>query len=369
MALQEEPQELQNPPVAFDLLLFCEEGFEEDLRDNGSDQESENCDGFSKKQSSFPLVVMESDIFWENDELSSLISKEEQTHVCFSGEISDGSLMAARKEAVEWILSVRAHYGFSSLTTVLAVNYFDRFIASRPFQRDKLWMSQLAAVACVSLAAKVEETHVPLLLDLQVEESKYVFEAKTIQRMELLVLSTLGWRMNPVTPNSYFDHIIRRFGLKIHLHWEFLWRCERLLLSVIADSRFTCYLPSVLATATMLYVIVEIEAFNPVEYQNQLMNLLKVSKDRVNECSKLILELSGSVENQSHKRKHLSVPSSPNGVINASFSCDMSNGSWAVASLDSSSPDPQFKRSRLQNQQMRLPSLNRVSVDVLSSSR
>ncbi|KAI5325329.1 hypothetical protein L3X38_034403 [Prunus dulcis] len=369
MALQEEPQELQNPPMAFD-ALFCEEGLEEDLGDNGIEEESEGCVGNMEKRSTFPLVLLENDFFWEDDELASLISKEEQTHVCFSGSISDEPLMAARKEAVEWILSVKAHYGFSSLTTVLAVNYFDRFIASLRFQRDKPWMSQLAAVACVSLAAKVEEIHVPLLLDLQVESSKYVFEAKTIQRMELLVLSTLGWRMNPITPNSFFDHIIRRFGLKIHLHWEFLWRCERLLLSVIADSRFMCFMPSILATATMLHVIDEIEAFNPVEYQSQLMNVLKVSKDRVNECYKLILELSGSygnIHNQSHKRKHLSVPGSPNGVIDASFSCDTSNDSWAAASPVSSSPDPRFKRSKLQDQQMRLPSLNRVSVDVLSS--
>ncbi|KAF8695009.1 hypothetical protein HU200_037791 [Digitaria exilis] len=34
----------------------------------------------------------------------------------------------------------------------------------------------------------------------QVGESRYVFESKTIQRMELLVLSTLKWRMQAVTP-------------------------------------------------------------------------------------------------------------------------------------------------------------------------
>ncbi|XP_018504071.2 cyclin-D3-2-like [Pyrus x bretschneideri] len=195
--------------MAFDPLLFCEEGFVEDLGDNGSKEESKNCDGFSKKQSTFPLIFLESDMFWENGELSSLISKEEQTYVCFSGEISNGSLMAARKEVVEWILSVKAHYGFSSLTAILAVNYFDRFIASWPFQRDKPWMSQLVAAACASLAAKVEETHVPLLLVLQVEETKYVFG------MELLVLSTLGWWMNPVTPNSYFDNRRISFGLNL----------------------------------------------------------------------------------------------------------------------------------------------------------
>ncbi|CAL5380987.1 unnamed protein product [Camellia sinensis] len=59
----------------------------------------------------------------------------------------------------------------------------------------------------------------------QVEESKFVFEAKIIQRMELLVLSTLQWKMNPVTPLSFVDHIVRRFGFETDLHLEFLWRC------------------------------------------------------------------------------------------------------------------------------------------------
>ncbi|XP_028087599.1 uncharacterized protein LOC114288303 [Camellia sinensis] len=58
-----------------------------------------------------------------------------------------------------------------------------------------------------------------------VEESKFVFEAKIIQRMELLVLSTLQWKMNPVTPLSFVDHIVRRFGFETDLHLEFLWRC------------------------------------------------------------------------------------------------------------------------------------------------
>ncbi|KAI8017230.1 E3 ubiquitin-protein ligase RGLG2 [Camellia lanceoleosa] len=59
----------------------------------------------------------------------------------------------------------------------------------------------------------------------QVKESKFVFEARIIQRMELLVLSTLQWKMNSLTPLSFVDHIVRRFGLKTDLHLEFLWRC------------------------------------------------------------------------------------------------------------------------------------------------
>ncbi|XP_028095777.1 cyclin-D3-1-like, partial [Camellia sinensis] len=107
----------------------------------------------------------------------------------------------------------------------------------------------------------------------QVEESKFVFEAKIIQRMELLVLSTLQWKMNPVTPLSFVDHIVRRFGFETDLHLEFLWRCERLLLSAITDSRFGCYLPSVLAAATMLHVIKEVEPSNVLDCQNELMDV------------------------------------------------------------------------------------------------
>ncbi|KAF5752168.1 putative cyclin d [Tripterygium wilfordii] len=79
-------------------------------------------------------------------------------------------------------------------------------------------MVQLVVVTCLSLAAKVEETEVPLLLDFQVMETKYVFEPKMIQRMELLVLSALKWKMHPVTPLSFVDHIVRRLGLMNHVH-------------------------------------------------------------------------------------------------------------------------------------------------------
>jgi len=46
------------------------------------------------------------------------------------------------------------------------------------------------------------------------------------------------------------------------------------------DSRFVGCVPSVLATATMLHVIDQIEQSddNGVDYRNQLLNVLKISK-------------------------------------------------------------------------------------------
>ncbi|EXC67184.1 hypothetical protein L484_000142 [Morus notabilis] len=197
--------------------------------------------------------------------------------------------------------------------------------------------------------------------------------------MELLVLSTLQWKMHPVTPLSFLDHIVRRLGLKTNLHWEFLRRCERLLLSLFSDSRFIGFLPSVLATATMMRVIDHVEPCNAIEYKTQLLSVLKLSEEKVEKCYTLIVELSSGYTNNygyNNKRKiNEEVPSSPSGVIDAIFSSDSSNDSWSVVSSSSSSSSvcssptqPLFKKRKAEDQQMRsLASLSRVFVDIVGS--
>lgn len=53
------------------------------------------------------------------------------------------------------------------------------------------------------------DDHKPLK---QVGDAKFVFEARTIQRMELLVLSTLRWRMQAVTPFSFLDYFLYKIN-------------------------------------------------------------------------------------------------------------------------------------------------------------
>ena len=107
----------------------------------------------------------------EDEELVSLFSKENKNEFLHNTLSHNPPLAAARSKAVAWILKVNAHYSFTALTAVLAVDYVDRFLSSPHFQIDKPWMAHLTAIACLSLAAKVEETRVPLLLDLQVNPS------------------------------------------------------------------------------------------------------------------------------------------------------------------------------------------------------
>ncbi|CAA3012426.1 cyclin-D3-1 [Olea europaea subsp. europaea] len=344
--------------------LYCEEEKWGEFEEESNEKITFNGGNLSH----LPLLLTEQDLFWEDEELNSLFCKENEAFL----DGTDISLsLQARTDAVEWILKVKIFYGFSALTAILAVNYLDRFLCSIHFQKEKPWMIQLAAVTCLSLAAKVEETYVPLLLDLQIEDTKCMFEAKTIRRMELLVLSALNWRMNPVTPLSFLDHIIRRLGLKSNIHWEFLRCCENLLLSLLADSRFVRYLPSVLATATMLHVIHQVEPCNAINYENQLLEVLKINKEKVNDCYELISDMSNRClhgPKKSQKRKICQVPSSPSGIMDEFFNSDSSNDSWrTVGSCVSSTHQPVFKKIRVHEQQMKLPSLSRIIVDAIKN--
>lgn len=157
--------------------LYCEEDQrweEEEEEEEVEDEQEEYCTKNGRKPTSlFPLLLLEQDLLWEDEELLSLFSREEAQWEDYSSvgtehSVSSDSLPVVRGEAVEWMLKVSAHHGFSALTTVLAIDYVDRFLSRFRVQKDKRWMIQLVAVACLSLSAKVEETYVPLLLDFQV---------------------------------------------------------------------------------------------------------------------------------------------------------------------------------------------------------
>ncbi|RWR81410.1 cyclin-D3-1-like protein [Cinnamomum micranthum f. kanehirae] len=267
----------------------------------------------------------------EEDNLLSLFSKEQEPNSKLPNIhlLNDPLLSSTRIEAVEWICRVVSHFSFSALTALLSVNYLDRFLVKISFQRDKPWMTHLTAVACLSLAVKIQETQVPLLLDLQVKGARYVFEGKTIQRMELMVLSKLQWEMNPVTPLSFIEHIVRMLGLKTHQHWDFFGRCESLMLSFIADSRVMCCLPSVIAAATVLHVMDEMELCNSVQYGSELLDHLNLDKEKVEHCWQLIQELRLRGRN---RRWSVSPPASPDSVMGLSSSCESSDEWWESSS-------------------------------------
>ncbi|GAA0163086.1 kinase activator [Lithospermum erythrorhizon] len=144
--------------------------------------------------------------------------KEEYVKMLFDKEIPCANedqivqdwIKEARFNAIQYILNITTIFRFKLLTAYTSISYFDTFLSRRHIDVENSWAMNLLAVACLSLAAKMEECEVPSLPEFAMEE--FSFESKVIQKMELLILSTLEWKMITITPFSFINFIIPKFG-------------------------------------------------------------------------------------------------------------------------------------------------------------
>ncbi|MFS7949212.1 putative cyclin domain-containing protein [Helianthus anomalus] len=283
-----------------------------------------------------------------DERLDLLVEKECEQFVGFFyylDYIKNGKLdIAARQEAVDWITKVHAYFNFGPLTAYLSVNYLDRFLAVYELPA-KEWMMQLLAVACLSLAAKMEETETPLIQDLQVKiqlgvkvgGSRFVFEATSIKKMELLVLTTLKWRVQAVTPFSFIhDFLVKvNHGQPVSKSW--IMTSTQLILSLFRGVEFLEFRPSEIAAAVAIHVVGSTQISLLAQH---------VTKERVLKCMELLKE--GDCTMSLRSGTLTSMPKSPTGVLEAACNRNRT-GESVVGSCPNS-----FKRRRLNIQQQRL---------------
>ncbi|XP_022773930.1 cyclin-D5-1-like [Durio zibethinus] len=174
-----------------------------------------------------------------------------KNNTCFSDcpFTSKSWLECARLNAIEWIFNTRATFGFQIHTAYLSVTYFDRFISKKSIDDGKLWAIRLLSVACLSLASKMEECRVPALSEFTIED--YQFENKVIQRMEILVLSTLEWKMVSVTPFAYLHYFIRKFYGESRPK-GLVSKALELIVAMIKEISLVDHRPSIIAAAAAL---------------------------------------------------------------------------------------------------------------------
>ncbi|GMH17977.1 hypothetical protein Nepgr_019818 [Nepenthes gracilis] len=158
----------------------------------------------------------------------------------------------ARLDAVDFILNTTALLGFRFQTAYLSLSYFDGFLSERIIDSEKSWAVQLLSVACLSLAAKLEECPVPILSELQGGE--YNFNSKIIQRMELLVLNTLQWKLASVTPFAYLPHFINKFCNQSS-PGGIISRIREHILAVVREVNLMNHRPSAIASAAVLVAL------------------------------------------------------------------------------------------------------------------
>ncbi|URE06778.1 Cyclin, C-terminal domain [Musa troglodytarum] len=309
---------------AFSALLCVEDnscilGFDDGNGDNDEDEEHtrccvsqrKRCDFYGDYLTGFPL---------QSDECVAFLVERESAHMPredYAERLRSGSLdLSIRRDAIDWMLKVHAHYNLGPLSAYLSVNYLDRFLSTYELPEGKAWMTQLLSVACISLAAKMEETDVPLCLDLQVGEAKYVFEARTIRRMELLVLSTLKWRMQAVTPFSFIDFFLNKFSGGSVPTKAAICRSMELILSTIRGSDLLEFRPSETAAAITVLLL---EQTQTMDVEKAVSSCIQVSKEEVLRCYQVIkeMDLRRNRELKNDSISLSSVPKSPIGVLGA----------------------------------------------------
>ncbi|RWW21206.1 hypothetical protein GW17_00014648 [Ensete ventricosum] len=215
--------------------------------------------------------------------------------------------------------------------------------------------STLLSEDCIASLVERELQHLPrgdyaerLLrgqLDLAVGEAKYVFEARTIQRMELLVLSTLKWRMQAVTPFSFIVYFLCKFHDANSPDGSLISASIALVLATVRGVDLLEFRPSEIAAAVALSALKEIQF---LEIDEALACCIHVNKERVLRCHEVIREMA-LMKNRAYASTSVStVPKSPIGVLDAaclsSKSDDTAVGSHANCDHSSS---PSAKRRKL----------------------
>ncbi|KAJ6685815.1 AMINO-TERMINAL DOMAIN CYCLIN [Salix purpurea] len=225
--------------------LLCQEDFRAEL---AVADEDDTCIDISRAYAGDPDTE-------EEEEYLALLANQEP-HRGFNANdtlVIDSWFRNARLEAITWILRTRKTFAFHFHTAYLSMIYFDRFISSRSIDRRHSWVVKLISVACISLASKMEEVQVPSLPEFQTDG--VIFESKSVQRVELGILSTLQWRMNYATPFAFIRHFIMKFSRQDSPPRETISRTVRYILALMKERHSMSHRPSVIAAAASLVVI------------------------------------------------------------------------------------------------------------------
>ncbi|KAI3451207.1 hypothetical protein Pfo_007872 [Paulownia fortunei] len=273
--------------------------------------------------------------------------------------------MSLRRVALDWMFKACAHYNFGELCLYSAMNYFDRFLSVYELpvcsleRGDKKWAIQLVAVACLSLAAKIEEVNVPSTVDLQAGEPKFMFEGKNIQRTEILVLNRLNWKIKAYTPCNFIDYYLRKMNDAEFPSGPAISRSLQIILSTIEGIDFLEFRPSEIAAAVAMHVSGDIQA---MDIDKAFSGLIGVEKGRVVKCLELIQDLtpiSGTTTsttttastansaNVANASVSSSEPHSPNGVLDAACLSYKSDERTVGSCPSSSHSSPDSKRRKL----------------------
>ncbi|XP_038712680.1 putative cyclin-D6-1 isoform X3 [Tripterygium wilfordii] len=243
------------------------------------------------------------DLFFSaSDHMPSLIiSQTSDFHICF------------RQEAISLALQAQYSCDLDPLVAYLAVNYIDRFMSKKEIQQGKPWVLKLLVASCLSLAAKMMNTHFSAsdFQSFEQREQGFIFDTKTINQMELLVLNALDWRMRSITPFSFLSFFISLLEPKDPpLKQALKDRASEFIFKAQHEIKLLEFEPSIIAASSL---IVASHELLPMQYSSSfktsILSCQHVNKEKLLACSNAMQEMveRAGYESVSSTRTALSV--------------------------------------------------------------
>ncbi|CAI8588977.1 unnamed protein product, partial [Vicia faba] len=197
-------------------------------------------------------------------------------------------LRNARLHAIDWIFSTQAKFGFTLQTAYLSITYFDRFLSKRSIDESKPWATQLLSVACLSIAAKMEEQRVPTLSEYPIE---FRFENKVIKNMEILILTTLEWKMGLPTPFAFLHYFFTKFCNQYSRPETIISKATQHIVTLVKDFNLMNQRPSIIASASILAAFDSTLTEKEIDIQIKLVSSWgNIESEQVFSCYNLIQE-------------------------------------------------------------------------------
>ncbi|XP_015063619.1 putative cyclin-D6-1 isoform X2 [Solanum pennellii] len=222
------------------------------------------------------------------DAVSALFANESDHMPSFLDFKSTDVRFSLRRHSVFLISQVQSSYKFDGYIAYLAVNYIDRFLSKQAVLENKPWIVRILVIVSLSLAAKMRNVDLPLS-DIQ-RDVGLNFDARSIHRMESLILDTLKWRLRSITPFSFL-HFFNSF-LKLgdsSLTRSLKQRASDIIFSTQYEIKLFVYKPSIIAASALLCAAEELiplqyssclAAISESQYSNkELMNALAVMRE------------------------------------------------------------------------------------------
>ncbi|KAJ6878254.1 cyclin-D6-1 [Populus alba x Populus x berolinensis] len=243
----------------------------------------------------------------------------------------DGSF---RGEAIASVLRVSCN--FDPSLSYLAVNYLDRLLSSQGIPQPKPWLFRLLAVACVSLAAKMKEAEF-YISDIQ-GDGGFVFDSQTIQKMEVLILGALNWRMRSITPFSFISFFISLFKPKDPpLRQALKARASEIIFKAQNDINLLEFKPSLIAASALLYASHELFPMQFLCFRKAISNCSHVNKENLLQCYNAMQEI--AMDGYRSQFDVVSSSETPVNVLDQHFSSsetEKTNGTIEAISTNSS---------------------------------